>query len=86
MRGPHEFTYSLGRLSVAVSAVPTPARALGATVEALAGEKPSPTRRGSAPKLQQQIKRITQLPKQQQRFVMQMLDAVLAQQGRLACA
>lgn len=32
--------------------------------------------------LQQQIERIMELPRAQQRFVMQMLDTVLAQQGR----
>jgi hypothetical protein len=45
-------------------------------------DKTSLARRGTVPKLQQQIERITQLPKPQQRFVMQMLDTVLAQQGR----
>lgn len=39
-------------------------------------------KRGPASKLQQQIERIQQLPKTQQRFVMQMLDTVLAQQSR----
>lgn len=38
-------------------------------------------KRGPAPKLQQQLERITQLPKAQQRFVMQMLDTVLQQQS-----
>ena len=37
-------------------------------------------KRGPAPKLQQQIERITRLPKAQQRFVMQMIDTVLQQQ------
>ena len=35
--------------------------------------------RGPAPKLQQQLDRITRLPKAQQRFMMQMIDAVLQQ-------
>jgi hypothetical protein len=39
-------------------------------------------RRGPAPKLQQQIERIQQLPRPQQKFVMQMLDTVLLQAGR----
>jgi len=37
---------------------------------------------GGFGELQQQIERITQLPKTQQRLVMQMLDTVLAQAGR----
>jgi hypothetical protein len=38
--------------------------------------------RGPTPKIQQQMERIQQLPKAKQRFVMQMIDTVLAQQGR----
>jgi len=37
---------------------------------------------GPTPKLQQQIERIQQLPRTQQKFVMQMLDTVLAQAAR----
>jgi hypothetical protein len=40
------------------------------------------SKRGPAPKLQQQIERITELPKFKQRFVSEMLDTVLAQAGR----
>lgn len=51
--------------------------------DALIGEAPSTTsKRGPAPKLQQQIERIGQLPKTKQRFVMEMLDTVLAQAGQ----
>jgi transcriptional regulator with XRE-family HTH domain len=74
--------WEVGRRGVPVSVVPSLARALGTTVETLVSETPSPARRGPAPKLQQQIERITQLPKPQQRFVMLMLDTVLAQRGR----
>ncbi|HWW72270.1 MAG TPA: hypothetical protein VN089_20210 [Duganella sp.] len=35
-----------------------------------------------APKWQQQLEAIAQLPKTQQRFVTQMLDTVLAQSGQ----
>ncbi len=38
-------------------------------------------KRGPAPKLQQQLERISKLPKPKQRFVMQMLDTILAQQS-----
>ena len=68
-----------GRRGVPVSMVPVLARALGGSVEALVGETPAASKRGPAPKLQQQIDRISQLPKPKQRFVMQMLDTVLAQ-------
>lgn len=74
--------WEAGRRGVPVSGVPILARALSSTVETLIGEKTGPARRGPAPKLQQQIERITQLPKPKQRFVMEMLDTVLAQAGR----
>ncbi len=72
-------SWEVGRRGVPVSAVPTLSRALGTTVETLVGEKPALAKRGPAPKLQQQIERIGQLPKPKQRFVMEMLDTVLAQ-------
>ena len=74
--------YEMGRLRVAVALMPPLARALGVTVEDLMGEEAPPAKRGPAPKLRQQIERIQKLPRTQQKFVMQMLDTVLAQQGR----
>ncbi len=76
--------YEVGRRRMPVSSVPTLARLFGVSVEELLGEPLSAAtrKRGPTPKLQQQIERITQLPKPKQRFVMEMLDTVLAQQGR----
>lgn len=75
--------YESGRRRVPVSALPAIASVLGVSVEALIGEQPKAAgKRGPAPKLQQQMERITRLPKAQQRFVMQMLDTVLGQAGR----
>ncbi len=75
--------YELGQRRVPVSALPTLARVLGVGLEELLGESGTATKkRGPAPKLQQQVERLAQLPKAQQRVVMQMLDGVLAQQGR----
>jgi transcriptional regulator with XRE-family HTH domain len=74
--------YEMGRLRVAVALLPPIAKALGITVEDLMGEQTAPSKRGPAPKLQQQIERIQQLPRSKQRFVIEMLDTVLAQQGR----
>ena len=56
---------------------------MGDSVEALIGEKnAAPAKRGPTPKLLQQMERIQRLPRAQQRFVMQMIDTVLAQQDR----
>lgn len=72
--------YELGQRRVPVSALPTLARTLGVSLEELLGESDAAAKkRGPAPKLQQQVERLAQLPKAQQRVVMQMLDGVLAQ-------
>jgi transcriptional regulator with XRE-family HTH domain len=76
-------SYEIGRRRIPVSLLPQLARALGTSVEELIGDEGTSARkRGPAPKLQQQIERIQQLPKTQQKFVMQMLDTVLAQAAR----
>ena len=64
--------------------LPSIAKILGVAVEALIGEETTSAaaKRGPAPKLQQQMGRITRLPKAQQRFVMQVIDSVLAQASR----
>ena len=74
--------WEVGRRGVPVSMVPMLARTLGCSVESLVGEKSGQAKRGPAPKLQQQIERISQLPRTQQQFVIRMIDTVLAQQGR----
>jgi transcriptional regulator with XRE-family HTH domain len=72
-------SWEVGRRGVPVSALPALARALGVGVETLIGEKTNPTKRGPTPKMQQQVERLSRLPKAQQRVVMQMLEGVLAQ-------
>jgi transcriptional regulator with XRE-family HTH domain len=75
-------SWEVGRRGVPVSMVPTLARVLGVSVEALIGETPRPGKRGPTPKLQQQLERLSALPKPKQRAVMQVLEAMLAQAGR----
>jgi hypothetical protein len=41
-----------------------------------------PPKRGPAPKLQQQMERIQRLPRTLQRFLMEVIDTVLARQDR----
>lgn len=75
--------YEVGRRRIQVSALPVIAQVLGVAVETLMGETPTATRkRGPAPKLQQQMDRINQLPKARQQFVMQVIDSMLAQPSR----
>ena len=75
--------YELGHRRVPVSTLPLLARTLGVNVEELIGEEPSAERkRGRAPKLLQHLERISALPKPRQRAVMDVIEAMLAQQGR----
>lgn len=75
--------YEAGRLRLLAGALPTLADQLSVTVEELVGTpaKRGAGKRGPAPKLQQQLEQVSQLPRAQQRFVMQMLDTVLQQQA-----
>lgn len=75
-------SWEVGRLRIAVSMLPGLAKILGVSTEALIGENDRPAKRGPTPKLQQQMERISQLPRTKQRFVMDMLDTVLAQASR----
>jgi len=72
-------TYEVGRRRIQVSALPRVAEALGVSVEDLIGATPKSGKRGPAPKLQQQLERLSQLPRAEQRAVSKMLDGVLKQ-------
>ena len=74
--------YEVGRRRMAVSALPALAKLLGVSLEELIGQEPKPGKRGPTPKLQRHMERISQLPKTQQRFVLQMIETVLAQASR----
>ena len=62
--------------------VPALAKSLAVPIEALLGAANSAAKRGPAPKLARHMERISQLPKPKQRFVMEMLETVLAQASR----
>jgi transcriptional regulator with XRE-family HTH domain len=74
--------YEGGVSRIAVAMLPTVAKVLGVSIEDLVGEASRPGKRGPAPKIQQQLERVSQLPKPKQRMVLEVLEAVLAQQGR----
>jgi transcriptional regulator with XRE-family HTH domain len=75
-------SWEVGRRGVPVSSLPMLARALGVSVETLIGEQTTSAKRGPTPKLQQQVERLSRLPKAKQKFVMEMLDGVLNQASR----
>jgi transcriptional regulator with XRE-family HTH domain len=66
--------YEVGRRRIPVSAMPVVARVLGISLEKLFGEtgRSAASMRGPAPKLRQQIERISGLPKTKQKFVLKM--------------
>ncbi|MEW6166113.1 MAG: helix-turn-helix domain-containing protein [Pseudomonadota bacterium] len=76
--------YEGGVSRLPVALLPAVAKAVGASTDTLLGEeiKRTASKRGRASKLQQQLDQVTQLPKTQQKFVMQMLETVLAQASR----
>ena len=76
--------YEVGRLRVAASMLPTLAQMLGTSVEELIGQSPARAagKRGPAPRLQQQLERLSALPKPKQRAVMEVLESMLAQAAR----
>lgn len=72
--------YEVGRLRLPASMLPVLAEGLKVSVEELVGQSsPRGHKRGPASRLAQQVERISQLPLSKQRFVMELLDTVLAQ-------
>lgn len=69
--------YETGRYRVPVAVLPELARSLGVTVEVLLGLPATRSKRGPASKLQKQMERISALPKEQQKSIMQVLDMAL---------
>jgi transcriptional regulator with XRE-family HTH domain len=75
--------YETGTRRIPLSLLPVLAQTLMTDIEVLLGTTAKARgKRGPAPKLQQHLERISQLPKAQQRIVTQMLEGILAQQGR----
>jgi transcriptional regulator with XRE-family HTH domain len=75
-------SYEVARLRIPASILPRLARVLGVSLETLIGEEEKPAKRGPTPKLQQQLERLSHLPKPKQRAVMEVLEAMLAQASR----
>lgn len=74
--------YEVGRLRLPASLLPVLAEELKVSVDTLIGqpEVRGTGKRGPASRLTQQVERVSQLPLAKQRFVMELLDTVLAQQ------
>lgn len=72
--------YEAGQRKIPASMLPALSKAFGVTVEDLLGLKGNRSKRGPAPKLQRKIEQIRLLPRSKQRFVIEMLEAVIRQQ------
>jgi len=74
--------YEVGRLRIPVSLLLEMSRILRFSIDdMLAGRAGGRSKRGPASKLEQQVEAVARLPKSKQRFVADMIDAVLAQQS-----
>ena len=76
--------YESGSRRIPVSMLPKLARMLEVSLDVLFGEEPKAvrSRRGPVPQWQEHIEAIAKLPRSRQRFVTEMLETVLAQQGQ----
>ena len=77
-------SYEVGRRRIPVSMLQALAKALSVEVDMLLGDESAKARakRGPVPTLARHMERISALPKTQQKFVIQVIETVLAQQGR----
>lgn len=74
--------YETARLRVPTSLLPRLAAVFGVSVDTLLGIASKSGKRGPTSQLQRHVERISQLPKPKQRFVIEMLETVLAQASR----
>ncbi len=74
--------YELGRLRMPASLLPKLAQLFGVAVDELVGVSSGASKRGPTPKLQQQIEKLSRLPKAKQKTVMEMIEGVLSQASR----
>lgn len=75
--------YEVGRRRIPVSTLRLLAKTLDVSLDELMAEgEHAPRKRGPVPQVQRQLERISALPKPKQRAVMDVIEALLAQQGR----
>jgi transcriptional regulator with XRE-family HTH domain len=78
-------SYEAGRVKIPVSVLPRLAAILAAPLDEIVGLQ-RPTHRGPASKLQQQLEQIALLPRAKQKFIIEMLDALIHQEQIAAAA
>lgn len=76
----HMASFEAGRRKVVSSDIPILAKLFGISADELLGIHDKPTKRGPASKLQRQVEQVHLLPKAKQKFIFDMLDALIKQQ------
>ena len=75
-------SYEVARRRVPVSALPILADLFDVSIdELLDADNKKPAKRGPISKLQQQLDRVSSLPRSKQKFVIEMIDTVIQQQA-----
>ena len=75
----HMASFEKGIRKVPASLLPMLAKLFVISTDELIGLKSPSSKRGPTPKLQQQIQQVSHLPRAKQKFVSEMLDAVIQQ-------
>ncbi len=76
----HMASFEAGRRKVSSSDIPVLAKLFGTSSDELLGIQDKPSKRGPASKLQRQVEQVALLPKGKQKFITDMLDALIKQQ------
>ena len=76
----HMASFEVGRRKLPASALPTLIQLFNTTADELIGQAKSPVKRGPISTLQRQIEQIGLMPKARQKFITEMLDAMIKQQ------
>ena len=76
----HMASFEAGRRKVSSSDIPVLAQLFGVSTDELLGIQDKPNKRGPAPKLQRQVEQVAMMPKSKQKFISDMLDALIKQQ------
>ena len=76
----HMASFEAGRRKVSTSSVPVLAQLFGMSTDELLGIGEKPSKRGPNAKLQQQLDQLSLMPRTKQKFISEMLDALIKQQ------
>jgi len=76
----HLASMEVGRRKLPASAIPILVKLFGLSSDELLGLQDKPTKRGPASMLQRQIEQVGLMPRAKQKFITEMLDALIKQQ------